>query len=54
MLRLDKLDGMGRRNVMWQTLEDGKPIEYHTEPAVTHWQRLKVDMYSFLPLYELL
>ncbi len=54
VLLLDKPDGIGRRNVMWQTLEDGKPVEYHTEPAVTFWQRLKVDMYSFLPLDELL
>ena len=30
------------------------PVDFHEEPAVTLWQRLKVDMLSLLPLDELL
>jgi hypothetical protein len=45
---------MGARPLLWRTLEDGKPIDFHQEPAVTFWQRLQVDMLSVLPLDEVL
>ena len=35
-------------------LEDGKPVDYRSEPAVTFMQELKVDMLSLLPIDELL
>ena len=54
VLSLGDADAFGRRQVVWQTLEDGKPVEYRQEPAVTFWQKLKVDAYSWLPLDELL
>jgi putative cardiolipin synthase len=47
-------DGLGQRHLVWRTLENGKTVEYDQEPAVTFWQRLKVDMLSMLPLDELL
>jgi putative cardiolipin synthase len=47
-------NGFGQRHLVWRTLEDGKPVDFHEEPAVTPWQRFKVDMLSLLPLDELL
>ena len=54
VLMLGEADGSGRRPVVWRTLEDGRPVDHDQEPAATFWQRLKVDMLSFLPLDELL
>ena len=54
VLMLGKADGFGQRHLVWRTLEDGKPMDFDDEPAVTLWQRLKVDMLSLLPLDELL
>ena len=54
VLLLDGTDGIGRRQIVWRTLEDGQPVDYRHEPAVTFWQQLKVDWYSWLPLDELL
>ncbi len=54
VLLLGDADGLGRRDLVWHTLEDGKPVDYHSEPAVTFWQELKVDMLSLLPIDELL
>ena len=54
VLMLGPADGFGRRSLVWRTLEDGKPVDYDQEPAVSFWLRLKVDMYSLLPLDELL
>jgi len=34
----------------WQTSVDGKMIEWTYEPDTTPWQRMKVDLYSFLPI----
>jgi hypothetical protein len=45
---------MGQRHLVWHTLEDGKPVDYEQEPGVTLWQRMKVNMFSLLPLNELL
>ena len=54
VLMLSAADGLGHRHLVWHTLEDGKPVDFDQEPAVTFWQRLKVDMLSVLPLDELL
>lgn len=54
VLMLSKVDGFGQRHLVWRTLEDGEPTDFDDEPAVTFWQRLKVDMLSLMPLDELL
>jgi cardiolipin synthase C len=54
VLMLSEADVFGQRHLVWRTLEDGKPVDFDQEPAVTFWQRLKVDMLSLLPLNELL
>jgi putative cardiolipin synthase len=54
VLMLSEADGLGQRHLIWRTLEDGNPVDFEQEPAVTLWQRLKVDMLSLLPLDELL
>jgi putative cardiolipin synthase len=54
VLLLGDPDSSGRRALVWRTLEDGKPVDFHEEPAVNAWQRFQVEMLSFLPLDELL
>lgn len=54
VLMLSEADGAGQRHLVWRTLEEGKAVDFQQEPAVTLWQRLQVDMLSFLPLDELL
>jgi putative cardiolipin synthase len=54
VLMLSKADGLGGRHLVWRTVEDGKPVDYDQEPAVTFWQRMQVDMLSLLPLDALL
>ena len=36
--------------LVWRTQEDGKTVEYDTEPARSDWQRIKVNILSLLPL----
>jgi putative cardiolipin synthase len=36
--------------LVWRTEEDGREIDYDTEPARTEEQRLKVNLLSLLPL----
>lgn len=40
----------GFRRVAWLTSENGKPVEYKTEPARSKWQRDKARVMSLLPL----
>jgi putative cardiolipin synthase len=54
VLVLGERDAAGRRALIWRTQEDGKPTDLHQEPAVTDWQRLQVELLSWLPLDELL
>jgi putative cardiolipin synthase len=54
LLMLEEADVSGQRHLVWRTLEDGKPVDFHAEPAVTAWQRLEVDLLSLLPLDDLL
>jgi len=37
-------------SLMWLTQEDGKAVEYDTEPARDSWQRIMVNLLSILPL----
>ncbi len=36
--------------LVWRTREDGKNIEYDTEPARSNWQRIKANVLSLLPV----
>ena len=47
-------DASGHRPLVWRTQENGKPMDFRQEPAVTDWQRFQVEMLSWLPLDELL
>lgn len=50
MLALRPNDAGGMPSLVWRTQEDGKAVEYHTEPARSDWQRMKVNVLSLLPL----
>ncbi len=54
VLTLSEGGETSQRRLVWRTLEDGEPEDFQQEPAVTLWQRLQIQMYSFLPLDELL
>jgi putative cardiolipin synthase len=36
--------------LVWRTVENGKPVEYPSEPARSVWQRVKARFLSWLPL----
>ena len=40
----------GSSRLVWRTVEDGKPVEYKSEPARSAWQRMKAKVFSWLPL----
>jgi putative cardiolipin synthase len=42
------VSGSGR--LVWDTMEDGKPVLYDKEPSRSAWQRFKVGLLSLLPL----
>lgn len=50
MLALRPNDAGGSPSLVWRTQEGGKAVEYDTEPARSHWQRIKVNVLSLLPL----
>lgn len=54
VLMLSEADAMDQRHLVWRTLEDGKPVDYDQEPAVTSWQRFQVKVFSILPIDGLL
>jgi len=54
VLGLDDANAGGRPSLVWRTLEDDKPVEYHQEPSASIWLRAKVDLLSMFPLDELL
>lgn len=37
-------------SLVWHTQEDGKAVEYDTEPARSEWQSFKVNILSLMPL----
>jgi putative cardiolipin synthase len=42
-------DGKKSR-LVWETVEDGHPVDLYTEPSRSAWQRFKVRVLSWLPL----
>lgn len=50
MLALRPNDAGGSPKLVWHTQEDGKAVEYETEPARSGWQRIEVNILSLLPL----
>ena len=36
--------------LLWHTVEDGKPVDYDRDPARSTWQRLKAKFLAWLPL----
>jgi putative cardiolipin synthase len=40
----------GTRRIVWQSVKDGKPIVYDTEPGNDRWRDFKVDLYAMLPI----
>jgi len=54
VLLLGDPDAAGRRPLVWRTQENGKPTDFHQDPAVTDWKRFQVRMLSLLPIDELL
>ena len=48
MLALRPNDTGVAPSLVWRTQEDGKEVEYETEPARSDWQRIKVNILSVL------
>ena len=42
------------RHVVWQSVKDGKPIVYESEPGDDRLRELKVDLLALLPIDGLL
>ncbi|HEY6483329.1 MAG TPA: phospholipase D family protein [Steroidobacteraceae bacterium] len=40
----------GSSRLVWHSYENGKPVDYYTEPARSVWQRVKARLLSWLPL----
>jgi putative cardiolipin synthase len=40
----------GRRQLVWETLENGVLVDYKQEPSRSDWRRFKVDLLTLLPL----
>lgn len=36
--------------LVWRTQEDGKTVEYDTEPARSDWRRIEANNLSLLPV----
>ena len=49
-LALRPQDASDRPRMVWDTQEDGKPVEYTREPARSGWQRFKVKFLSLFPM----
>jgi putative cardiolipin synthase len=52
VLGLAPIGAGGRPQLVWNTLEGGKPVEYTREPARSEWQRTQVKLLSLLPIEE--
>jgi putative cardiolipin synthase len=50
------LEGSGKesRHIVWNSVKDGRPVVYDTEPGDDRLRGLKVDLLSMLPIDELL
>ena len=40
------------RHLVWQSVKDGKPIVYDSEPGDDRWREFKVDLYGMLPIED--
>jgi putative cardiolipin synthase len=40
----------GAPKLVWRTQEDGREIDYDTEPARSNWQRIEIEFLTLLPL----
>jgi putative cardiolipin synthase len=49
-LRLQPEHSPGKQHIVWRTLEDGEMIDHQKEPARNGWQKVKVNLFSLLPL----
>ena len=49
-LALRKDPAGGAPKLIWRTREDGKDIDYDSEPARSAWQKMQVEFLSLLPL----
>ena len=49
MLALQPNETGRSRSLVWRTQEDGKAVEYKSEPARSNWQRFKANVLSLLP-----
>jgi putative cardiolipin synthase len=49
-LALRPSDAEASPTLVWRTEEDGQAVAYETEPARSHWQRIKAHFLSLLPL----
>jgi len=47
-LRRDPASGVPE--LIWRTQEDGREIDYDSEPAHSTWQRMEVEFLTLLPL----
>jgi putative cardiolipin synthase len=50
VLALRRVGSETKPQLVWDTKEDGKAVEYRHEPARGYWQRLRVGVLSLLPL----
>jgi putative cardiolipin synthase len=49
-LALRPKDGEGSTDLVWHTQENGKAVDYYTEPARSAWQRFNANILSLMPM----
>lgn len=49
-LKLQSNKASGGQHIIWRTLEDDQMVDHQTEPARSGWQKLKVNLFSLVPL----
>jgi hypothetical protein len=50
VLALKPREPGGNPRLVWDTRENGRPVEYDREPARSVWQRLEVGFFALFPL----
>jgi cardiolipin synthase C len=50
VVALRSVSGRGRPRLVWRSIENGKPVEYDSEPARSFWQKAQVTILSWLPI----
>lgn len=51
-LKLQSNNSSGRQHIIWRTLENGQRVDHQSEPARSGWQKIKVRLFSLLPLED--